>query len=153
MQRPLYTVTWGISMPYSAASLPSSIISVTISQQQLQRILHHLFELPNPLTTHSTIYHLMVKAACNSYLIIPLQLGTFFGLNWDSNLFDCTDRKNTCLWGIDDGGKAVDGCVHAHIADGEGSTLIFFWLEFAVTSALSEILDLCGDGFETESFD
>jgi len=140
-------------MPYNAASLLSSTISFNISQQQLQGILHHFFELSNPLATHSTIYNLVVKAARNDYLIVPLHLGTFFGLNWDSDLFDCTDSKDTCLWGVDDGGKAVNGCVHAHIADGEGSTLIFFWLEFAITSALSEILDLCGDGFKTESFD
>jgi hypothetical protein len=45
---------------------------LTHSKQQLQRILHHLLKLPDPLATHSTIHNLMIKASRNNYLIIPV---------------------------------------------------------------------------------
>jgi hypothetical protein len=135
--------------PSTASTQPPTSI---YSQQQLQRILHHLLKLANPFTTNSTINNLMIKASSNRYLVIPLYRGAFFALDGDSDLLGGADSEDAGLWWVDDGGKSVDCGVHAHVADGEGSALVFFRLELAVSGALSEVFNLGGDGFETETF-
>merc|ERR1712000_490322 len=163
MQRSLYTVTWGISMPITVTrSLPISqlpalhrhlttprelnVLSrspIPNLQQQLQRILNHLLELLDPLASNSTVDNLVVEATGDYYLVVPLNRCALLGL----------DGEDAGLWWVNDGCEAVNGRVHAHVADGESSALVLLWLQLAVSGALAEILDLCGDGLESEAFD
>ena len=77
--------------------------------------------------------------------LLPSQLG------WQ--LLGGAYGEDSGLWWVNDGREAVDRWVHAHVANGKGSALIFFWFQFAISRALSEVLDLCRDRFEAESFD
>jgi hypothetical protein len=156
VQWSLYKVTRGI---FCAIQLQSStfplhtLTQLTHSKQQLQRILNHLLKLTDPVAANGTIHDLMIKARRDDDLVIPLYRRSVFCLSGDSDLLCCADGQDPGLGWVDDGCKAVDGWVHAHVADGEGSTLVFFWLELAVSCALAEIFNLCGDRFETETFD
>lgn len=131
-------------------SLPSSFPHL---QQQFQRVLHNLLKLLHPLASYCTINNLMIKGSRNYDLLVPLHARPVFCLGRDRYFLCSSDGEDACLRGVDDGGETVDGGVHAHVGDGEGSALVFFWLELSVSGALAEIFDLGGDGFETETFD
>ena len=122
-------------------------------QQQLQRILNHLLELLDPLASNSTVDNLVVEATGDYYLVVPLNRCALLGLDGDGDLLGGSDGEDAGLWWVNDGCEAVNGRVHAHVADGESSALVLLWLQLAVSGALAEILDLCGDGLESEAFD
>lgn len=122
-------------------------------QQKLQRVLNHLLKLLNPLSTNGTIHHLVVEATSNDDLVIPLGNGTLLSLNGDGNLADSTDSQDTGLRGVDNSGEALNGSVHTHVADGEGTTLVLLGLELVVTGTLAKVTDLVGDAGQTETLD
>ena len=125
----------------------------TALQQELQRVLDHLFQLLDPLTTDGTVNHLVVEAAGDDDLVIPLGDSALGGLDGDGNLADGADGQDTGLRGVDDGGEALNGGVHAHVADGEGTALVLLGLELVVTSTLAQVADLVGDAGETKTLD
>lgn len=51
----------------------------TQSQHHLQWIFHNLLKFPDPLSSHGTIYHLMIEAAGYHDLIVPLNSSIFRG--------------------------------------------------------------------------
>lgn len=95
----------------------------------------------------------MVEATGDDDLLIPLGNGALGGLDGDSDLADGADGQDTGLRGVDDGGEALDGGVHAHVADGEGTALVLLGLKLVVTSTLAQVADLVRDARQTETLD
>lgn len=93
----------------------------------------------------------MVEAACNDDLVVPFGDGALLGLNGNSHLADGADGQNTSLGRVDHGGEALNGRVHTHVADGEGTTLVLLGLELVVTGTLTQVTDLVGDAGQTQS--
>jgi len=89
-------------------------------QHKLKRVLNDLLQLLDPLTTDGAVHYLVVEATGHDDLVIPLSNDALLGLDGDSDLADGADGQDTGLRGVDDGGKALNGGVHTHVADGEG---------------------------------
>ena len=120
-------------------------------QHQVERVLNGGLELLHELTTNSAIDNLVVERTGDDDLVIPLD--AILALGGDGNLLDGTNSDDAGLGRVDDSGESVNGSVHAHVGDGDGTTLVLLRLELAVTGALAEGLDLAGDGLETGTVD
>lgn len=51
------------------------------------------------------------------------------------------------------GREVRDRSEHAEVADGEGSALVFFWLELAISSALGQFFRAVGNGCQASCAD
>lgn len=120
-------------------------------QHKLKRVLNDLLQLLDPLATNGAVHDLVVEATGHDDLVIPLSNGAFLGLDGDSDLADGADGQNTGLRRVDDGGEALNGGVHTHVADGEGTALVLLGLELVLASTLAEVADLVRDARQTQS--
>lgn len=118
-------------------------------QKEFQGVLENLLELAHPLGADGTVNDLVVEAASEGDLVVPLDgsLAVLVG-GGDSDLSGGADSQDSGLGRVDDGSEVVDGVVHAHVGDGDGAALVLLGLELAVTSLLSQLLNLVGDGLE-----
>lgn len=124
---------------------------ITNLKQKLKRVLNNLLQLLDPFATNGTVHNLVVEAASNDDLLVPLGDGALLGLNGDSNLAGGADGENTSLGRVDHSGEALNSRVHTHVADGESTTLVLLGLELVVTSTLAKVTDLVGDAGQTQS--
>ena len=73
-----------LTIEYFVHSVPQQNALPSLTQKNLQHhlqwVLYHLLQLPNPFTTNSTINNLVIKAASDNDLIIPLRDCSFFGV-------------------------------------------------------------------------
>ena len=122
-------------------------------QQKLQGVLDDLLQLLDPFTADGAVNHLVVEATSDDDLVIPLGDGALLGLDGDSNLAGGANSQDTGLRGVDDSSEALNGGVHAHVADGEGAALVLLGLELVLAGTLAKVLDLVGDAGETETGD
>lgn len=120
-------------------------------QQKLERVLNDLLQLLDPLTTNGTVDDLVVEAAGDDDLVIPLGNGALLGLHGDGDLAGGADSQDTGLRGVDDGSEALNGGVHAHVGDGEGTSLVLLRLELVLAGTLAKVLDLVGDAGQTQA--
>lgn len=120
-------------------------------EQKLKRVLNDLLQLLDPFATNSTVHNLVVEAASNDDLLVPLGEGALLGLNGDGDLADGTDGENTSLGRVDHSGEALNSRVHTHVADGESTALVLLGLELVVTGTLAKVTDLVGDAGQTQS--
>lgn len=119
-------------------------------QKEFQGVLQNLLELTHPLGTDGTVNNLVVEAASEGDLVVPLDGGLAILVGGrDSDLAGGADSQDSGLGRVDDGSEVRDGVVHAHVGDGNGAALVLLGLELAVTSLLGELLDLVGDGLQT----
>ena len=142
MHPPRYMMT---NLPFS--SMQSQKRSL---QHEFQGVLDNLLQLLDPFSTNGTINDAVVEAGSDDDLVIPFNGGSLLGLNGNSDLAGGTDGKDSGLRGVDDGGESLNGGVHAQVADGEGTTLVFLGLELVVASALTKVLDSVGNAGETK---
>lgn len=122
-------------------------------QQELERVLDNLLQLLDPLTTNGTVDDLVVEAAGDDDLVVPLGDGALLGLNGNGNLASGADSQDTGLGGVNDGSEALNSGVHAHVGDGEGTTLVLLGLELVLAGALAKVLDLVGDAGQAQALD
>lgn len=91
----------------------------------------------------------MVEAGGDGDLVLELDAGgAVLVLNGDSDLLGGADGENGGLRRVDDGSEVVDGRVHAHVGDGDGTALVLLRLELVVAGLLGQLLDLAGNGLE-----
>ena len=122
-------------------------------KHQFQRVLDDIFEFPDPLPAHGAIDDFVIEACCHDDLVIPLRPRSALGLDRDGHLLGGANGQDPCLRRVDDGCESLDGSVHSHVADGEGTALELFGLQFAILGAPGQIFDLSGDAFQSQAFD
>jgi hypothetical protein len=116
-------------------------------QKELKRVLDNLLDLLEPLSTDGTVNDLVVEAGSEGDLVIELNTGLVVG--GDGNLLGGTNGEDGSLGRVDDSGEVVNSRVHAHVGDGDGTTLVLLGLELAITSLLGKRLDLRRDSLKT----
>lgn len=142
------------SLPIGPSSFPVAkhlevCCTALTLQKQLKGVLEDLLELAEPLSADGTVNDLVVEAGSEADLVVKLDTGAaVLVLGGDSNLAGGANGEDGSLGRVDDGGEVVNGGVHAHVGDGDGTTLVLLGLELAVAGLLGEILDLGGDGLE-----
>ena len=123
-------------------------------QHQLQRILHHLLQLPHKLPSNRAVHDLVIKAPCQYNLLIPphTAFSTFPSfLCRYSHLPRSANRQNHRLRRINHRREPLDGIIHAHIRYRDCATLILLRLQLSISRALTEILDLRANGLQTQA--
>jgi hypothetical protein len=120
-------------------------------QKELKRVLDNLLELLNPLSTDGTVNDLVVEASSKGDLVVKLNTGLVVG--GDGNLLGGTNGEDGSLGRVDDSSEVVNSRVHAHVGDGDGTTLVLLGLELAVTSLLGKRLDLRRDSLKATALD
>lgn len=58
--------------------------------------------------------------------------------------------QNARLRGVDNSSEALNGGVHAHVADSERAALVLFRFQFPIPGALAEVFNLGRDGGQTD---
>lgn len=140
------------SFAHTCRKFPSS--DLFRLQKEFQGVLENLLELTHPISTSGTVNDLVVEAASNGNLVIPLNNGlTILVLGGHGDLSGGANSQDSGLGRVDDGSEVLDSIVHAHVGDGDGAALVLLGLELTIARLLGELLDLGGDGLEATSLD
>ncbi|KAH6610218.1 hypothetical protein Trco_000238 [Trichoderma cornu-damae] len=92
--------------------------------KEFQGVLENLLELTHPLGADGTVNDLVVEAASDGNLVVPVnsRLSVLI-LGGHGDLSGGADGQDGGLGRVDDGGEVLDGVVHAHVGDGDGAAL------------------------------